>query len=97
MRGKEESCQDRCGSVGGCCCCPANQPTKTSPKKYDPAVHGIKDTYTTYKLTPDEDLEVPAPSPYFDALLRPPPTTTPTSDTAPGCPFYHQRAPPTSV
>ncbi|KAK3875956.1 hypothetical protein Pcinc_019204 [Petrolisthes cinctipes] len=47
------------------------KPTKTSPKKYDPSVHGPKDTYTTYKLTPDEDLEVPAPSPYIDALLPP--------------------------
>lgn len=48
------------------------KPTKTSPKKkYDPAVHGLKDTYTTYQLTPDVDLEVPAPSPYLDALLPP--------------------------
>ncbi|XP_045131303.1 uncharacterized protein LOC123516185 isoform X2 [Portunus trituberculatus] len=49
------------------------KPTKSFPKKYDSAVHGVKDTYSVYHHTADEDMVVPDFSP-FRALLPQIPT-----------------------
>lgn len=47
-----------------------SKPTKTFPKKYDAAVHGIKDTPSAPHHAPDKDLLMPILSP-FDVLIPP--------------------------
>ncbi|XP_063859663.1 uncharacterized protein LOC135100576 [Scylla paramamosain] len=49
------------------------KPTKSFPKKYDAAVHSVKDTYSVYHHAADEDMVVPDFSP-FRALLPQIPT-----------------------
>lgn len=47
-----------------------SKPTKTFPKKYDAAVHGVKAAPSTPHHAPDEDLLMPIFSP-FDVLIPP--------------------------
>ncbi|KAG7162585.1 hypothetical protein Hamer_G025175, partial [Homarus americanus] len=47
------------------------KPTKEFPKKYNPVLHSIKDTYSVYSHTLDEDLVVPAAKPFAYALMAP--------------------------
>ncbi|XP_045619648.1 uncharacterized protein [Procambarus clarkii] len=44
---------------------------KDFPKKYNAALDGEKHTYTIYSYAPNEDMDVPAPSPFLDDLVAP--------------------------